>query len=72
MTMPIEWHERNLRNMRLGITATLEHIDRARRELDERIKWADFLESQIKRAKKEGKMSFDEDRYNKPMVKRGG
>lgn len=60
----IEWHERGLNNM-------LSHLQRKRNELtdlnlnvDRLEKSCNFLSEQIKRAKEEGKKSFDSSTYN--------
>lgn len=65
---PIAWHENCLKNMIQSHKESIEAIARMQAMAD-RI-WKEIKEkrAQIDRAKAEGKLSFDEERYN---VKRG-
>ena len=70
MKMPVSWYEQNLKNMVSSLerekTILQQQQDRVYRYALDVAK----LEAQIKRAKDEGRDSFDSDKYNAPMVYR--
>lgn len=63
MRRPVEWHEKNLRQIRLWNDKLTRRLDEAKADLAENAADIAKLEHQIARAKLEGKTAFDEARY---------
>lgn len=70
MKMPVSWYEQNLKNL----VSSLEREKTILQQQQDKVHRCTIdvakLEAQIKRAKDEGKESFDSDKYNVPMVYR--
>jgi hypothetical protein len=64
-SMPISWHEENLKNMRLSLARYQEELERYQYTVENLSGECTILELQIDRAKGENKAKFDSDRYNK-------
>jgi predicted RNase H-like nuclease (RuvC/YqgF family) len=64
-SMPVAWHEENLKNMRASLSRYREELERYQYSVERLSGECAFLESQIARAKDENKSKFDCDKYNK-------
>ena len=63
MKMPIEWHEKNLANMRKHAGRMTIQLKILQEGIDELFSDCEFLEYQITEAKKANKDGFDRERF---------
>lgn len=60
----VEWHEQCLKNMTASLARKTEELERVKTEHYRLTRNVYAREQQIARAKREGKASFDDTRYN--------
>ena len=70
MKMPVSWYEQNLKNLISSLEREKTILQQKQDLIYRYTLDVAKLEAQIKRAKDEGKESFDSDKYNVPMVYR--
>ncbi len=69
MKMPVKWHEECLVNMRKSLQRDRDAFERMRARLEREESEVSLYESQVDRAKREGRESFDSERFNVPRKK---
>jgi hypothetical protein len=62
-SMPISWHEQTLKNVESYVDREKKNFERAKDNYDRALEQLNFYRFQIESAKKEGKDSFDGDKY---------
>lgn len=67
--MPIEWHEECLKNRRLSLSRKQKELISLAKQLKKDKKEIEFLEYQIKEAKKANINDFDNERFRVPKKK---
>lgn len=65
----IEWHENNLKNMRLNTLREKEYLEKEIKKQTELENTLKVYEFQVSEAKKEGKIRFDRMKYKITKVK---
>ena len=70
MKMPVSWYEENLKNLVSSLEREKTILQQQQDKIYQYTIYISKLEAQIKRAKDEGRDSFDSDKYNVPMVYR--